>query len=220
MRKEYELKSNNKKLLLFDFDGVIMDSIDTIHVAYNKVHATYNLPYAHTKEEVRKNLEKNFFQSLLEYGLTQEQIDDYFYDIKKEIHLLEHYMQPFPGIDTLLAQVASLHTCAIITSGHRETVTRLLKRYDLQHYFSLILGAEDNKSKVVKIKKALMHFGVDKENTYFMTDTSGDISEGKEAGVTTIGVTWGYHNREKLEQAEPNYLFDTVSQLERFLLNI
>ena len=46
-----------------------------------------------------------------------------------------------------------------------------------------------------------------------MTDTLGDIREGNIAGVQTIGVTWGVHDRETLEKGSPLAIVDTVFEL-------
>jgi len=211
---------HKKKLLIFDYDGVIVDSIEVIRKAYNSVHAHYNMPYADTHEAISKKLEKNFFQTLADYGLTQEQITKYFHEIKEKIESYEDQIMPFPDMQTLLAQTAALYSCAIVTSGHKETVMKVLTRYNMHNHFRLLLGADSEQSKVRKIEKTLAHFGIEKEYTYFISDTSGDILEGKEVGVTTIGVSWGYHTKETLASANPDYLFETVGELEKFLLHV
>ncbi|MFO7807208.1 MAG: HAD hydrolase-like protein, partial [Candidatus Moraniibacteriota bacterium] len=77
-----------------------------------------------------------------------------------------------------------------------------------------VIGADKEKSKVKKIEK------VKKENPgsaiYYVGDTVGDIYEGRKAGATTIGVTWGFHDKEKMESAEPDYLVDSLEKLKSF----
>ena len=51
------------------------------------------------------------------------------------------------------------------------------------------------------------------ENIYYVGDTTGDIKEGKQAGIKTVGVTWGWHSKEKMAAAGPNYLVDHPREL-------
>lgn len=57
------------------------------------------------------------------------------------------------------------------------------------------------------------------KGSFFITDTSGDVREGKEAGIKTIATTWGYHTKEELVEAKPDYIVDDVQQLEVLLVN-
>lgn len=53
----------------------------------------------------------------------------------------------------------------------------------------------------------------------FIGDTAGDISEGKQAGVETIGVSWGYNTKEQISDAKPDFIADTVEELGELLKN-
>jgi phosphoglycolate phosphatase len=68
-------------------------------------------------------------------------------------------------------------------------------------------------SKKEKIFYAIKKYQVISENIYYIGDTTGDIKEGREAGIKTVGVTWGWHSKEKMASAEPDYLFDTPQEL-------
>jgi phosphoglycolate phosphatase len=72
-------------------------------------------------------------------------------------------------------------------------------------------------SKKEKILYAIKKYQVAPQDIYYIGDTTGDIKEGKEAGVKTVGVTWGWHSKEKMASAKPDYLFDTPQEL--LLLN-
>jgi phosphoglycolate phosphatase len=56
-------------------------------------------------------------------------------------------------------------------------------------------------------------FQVDKDRTYYIGDTTGDIREAKMAGIRTVAVTWGWHSRERLAKLQPDYLIDNPSDL-------
>lgn len=58
-------------------------------------------------------------------------------------------------------------------------------------------------------------------DVYFVTDTAGDVIEGNRAEVKTIAVTWGFHDRERLEKAKPDIIVNTPEELlNYFSLNV
>ena len=65
-------------------------------------------------------------------------------------------------------------------------------------------------------------YNVDSNDLLFVTDTSGDIREAEEAGVPTIGVTWGGHDRHYLTRGGHKNIVkivDTVAELEGFIFS-
>ena len=80
-------------------------------------------------------------------------------------------------------------------------------------YFREILGSDFMFSKKEKILYVIKKYQVAPQNIYYIGDTTGDIKEGREAGVKTVGVTWGWHSKEKMAAAKPDYLFDNPKEL-------
>jgi phosphoglycolate phosphatase len=68
-------------------------------------------------------------------------------------------------------------------------------------------------SKEEKILYAIKKYDVAPQDIYYIGDTTGDIKEGKQAGVKTVGITWGWHSKEKMAAAKPDYLFDAPQEL-------
>jgi phosphoglycolate phosphatase len=58
-------------------------------------------------------------------------------------------------------------------------------------------------------------YGIPPERTFYIGDTTGDIVEAWAAGVRTVTVTWGWHSRERLVAARPDFLVDTPEGLLR-----
>lgn len=57
-------------------------------------------------------------------------------------------------------------------------------------------------------------FNAKPEDCIFVTDTVGDINEAKKLNIDAIGVTWGLHSREILEEAKPLAIIDTIEELD------
>ncbi len=79
-----------------------------------------------------------------------------------------------------------------------------------------VLGADIEKSKVIKIKKQKEKYP--NSEIYYIGDTVGDIKEGKKAGIKTIAVSWGFHTKKQLEQEKPNFLIDKPKDLSQLFL--
>ena len=73
-------------------------------------------------------------------------------------------------------------------------------------------------SKIKKFNKFLRKYKISKEQCIFITDTLGDILESNKVGIPSIGVSWGYHNKETLKKGSPIFIADTIEELSNFLL--
>ena len=71
--------------------------------------------------------------------------------------------------------------------------------------------------KVENLEKCVKLCNVKKENSYFITDTVGDIKEGLAAGLKTIAVTWGFHNKELLNGLKPSYLINNPKEINNII---
>ena len=89
----------------------------------------------------------------------------------------------------------------------------MLVRFGFDPYFREILGADFLFSKKEKIDYALEKYGIPGEQTFYIGDTAGDIREARAAGVRSVAVTWGWHSRERLAAAQPDFLVDTPEGL-------
>jgi len=75
-----------------------------------------------------------------------------------------------------------------------------------------VAGAETGRSKVEKIRDLTARFA-GQEAYWYVGDTAGDIREAREAGVTPLGVAWGWHDPELLEQAGAQRIAATPAEL-------
>ncbi len=192
-----------KRVVIFDFDGVIVDSFEAAY----KINAA---KFKKLTPDDYRSWFKNNVGDILKKNLSSADINDLFNDYKKLIK----EMPIVPGIIDVLKKLAEKYTLAIVSSTDSSAIQNVLKNYSLTNYFADILGYDVESSKVKKIKMIENKYGVLQNNCLFITDTLGDIKEGNEAGVKTIGVTWGYHDRGTLENGNPIALIDTPDELE------
>ncbi|HDM67229.1 MAG TPA: HAD family hydrolase, partial [Thermoplasmatales archaeon] len=124
-------------------------------------------------------------------------------------------MNPYPGMKQVLKSLSKKHRLFIITSNNSEVVEDFLRSRKM-NYFLGIYGFESGLSKTRKImfiKKKYRGF-----KHYYIGDTTGDIIEGRRAGVETIAVTWGWHPTDRILSSKPDHLVHTpIGLLKLFL---
>ena len=122
-------------------------------------------------------------------------------------------MKPIIAMAPILEALHKNHCLIVVSSNDRASIKEALELFHYDGYFRDILGADFMFSKKEKILYAAKKYQVSLQDIYYIGDTTGDIKEGKQAGVKTIGVTWGWHSKEKMAAAQPDYLFDYPEKL-------
>lgn len=197
--------NSEKKVLLFDFDGVL---VNTIEHAYN-IHKKLNDHFLW--EEYENMSDDNFhagYKKILETGrhVHPENFQDEYNKGLVEMTLEQELAQ-------LVSRLSEMYRLYIVSSSMTSYIQDFLKKADVLDSFAGILGYDVHSSKVIKVKSILEKEQVLPQQCLFVTDTTGDIKEARECEVRTIGVSWGLHKRERLEQQSPFAVVDTPQEL-------
>ena len=199
------------KFLLFDFDGVLVDSLDVYEKTVTDCLKVINQPLTRGREEFLELFEGNFYESLVQKGVDLGKFVATSVDILSKVNYAE--MKPFDAIRPVLRELAKNHSMIVISSNDTPTITEALRLYDFNGIFSEVLGSDFMLSKKDKILHVIEKYNATLQDIYYIGDTTGDIKEGKQAGVKTVGVTWGWHSKEKMAASQPDYLFDQPEDL-------
>jgi phosphoglycolate phosphatase len=200
------MQNNHKKLVLFDFDGVL---INTLPMSYELSLVTNpDLTY----EDYQKMSHGNFYDAFQGEGAPMKYIGNpnYHADYRNRVREFDTPL----SIQEAVRNFSKKYAVAIISSGSEEAIAHFLEKEDLLKCFNDILGYETHKSKVVKIKTLLEKYLISPSDAILVTDTLGDIREATEANVKSIGVTWGLHDRETLAKGNPAAIIDDPANLE------
>jgi phosphoglycolate phosphatase-like HAD superfamily hydrolase len=185
---------DDRRFVFFDFDGVISDSHAPAFEIAQKVCVHM------TMEKHRRHFEGNINDWKLADELDHSSCDHdadwwglYLPEFKQRAH-------PFPGSIRAVQELAEKYRLAIISSTISSPIMEFLKKYDAAHYFSDVMGNDVHPSKVEKMNMLFERYSLSPEHCVLITDTLGDMREAGHVHVGAIGVSWGYHERERLEK--------------------
>ncbi|MDX9746683.1 MAG: HAD family hydrolase [Syntrophales bacterium] len=203
------------KLLLFDFDGVIVDSLSVYERTVKSCLEKIGHPIVQSREDFLDLFEDNFYEGIVKRGVDLQEFVAASKDIQDEIHYedLEPHRFLFPVLESLYRD----HVLAIISSNTSDIIRRALDAYQIDGYFEEILGSDTAYGKGEKINLAMYLFGVAQNRICYIGDTAGDIREARQAGVRAVGVTWGWHSPERLMAAHPDFMAERPEDLFTYL---
>lgn len=203
----------NKKLLLcFDYDGVIADSFDSLLNVCIEAQATCAHGRAPTPADFRTIENLSFEELGRVIGIPDNQPASYC-DRIFELQQKKWKTRTFPGIVDVLSELATQHTLAVVTSSQGAVVAAALNEFGLGTAITAVTGGESGASKAARIARLRADHAVAGETTFMIGDTVGDIRAGKEAGVLTAAVSWGYQHRDLLIKEAPDCLLDEPKEL-------
>jgi phosphoglycolate phosphatase len=186
-------------LIMFDFDGVIADTLDDQSGAFVHTLAGEGLGHLATRERFLDFLEDNWFEALAAADVPPEvagQLEDAFSSLPSP--------ELFPGMAAVVERLAAAHTVLVITSSRTADVERILDEHGVQG-IAEVVGGDKEPSKTRRIRAARRRFGPARP-AWYVCDTVGDVLEARAAGARTVGAAWGWHGPERLRRVTPDHL--------------
>ena len=199
------MDSKNKKLVIFDFDGVLADTEEFCY----KIHKDFNGTL--TWEKFQSFGVGNFHEGM------GKAVQEEAYIVPPDFYTLYEKNLSVISIHDILRDTVLLlkdkYRLSVISSTSSPYISKFLEKENILDCFDDILGHEIHTSKVVKINTLLKKYKTSPEGAVFVTDTLGDILEANECNVRSIGVTWGLHERKTLEKGNPIAIINDPSEL-------
>lgn len=197
----------NIKAVIFDFDGVFVNSFEVVWEAYNHMCSNMDLPVFQTVNSFRDFYSVNYVANYERLGLRDEQrneasnlVNDY---MKKNYHTAPLFQDM---VDTAKKLKQKL---GIASSSESEAIKIRLRNTGLLEKIRYIVGCDmvsSIKPNPEPILLCAAGLGMPLNKTAYVGDTVIDIEAGRAAGVKkVIAVPWGYEkNIEKLHAAKPD----------------
>lgn len=209
------------KLIIFDLDGTLLNTIDDLADAVN--YALWEYGFAPRSVDECRNFVGNGVAKLMERALpesarTAENVSRMrelfarYYDA----HLCDK-TRPYPVLKGMLGALQARGIKLAVASNKYQSATeRLVKHFFPQIPFAAVLGQRENvpvKPHPQIVQDILTAVSETRENTLYIGDSDVDMQTARNAGVKACAATWGFKPREVLTACEPDYLIDTPQEL-------
>ena len=204
-------------VILFDLDGTLTDSADGIINSVAYALKRMGIPCGD------RQLQRRFVGPPLQdsfrdfYGFSEEQV-------RKAVRLFREYFSEkgiyenavYGGVPEMLRSLqASGVTLAVATSKPEAFAGRILTRFDLAKYFTVVAGASmDGTDKPTVIRQALARLAIAPSSHVLMVgDRKHDVLGAKTVGISSMGVLYGYGSEDELKQAGADRIVSSPAEI-------
>jgi len=204
---------------MFDWDGVLLDSLGAAFNVYNKIFARLGAKIL-TKDQYLELQSPNWYDFYIKIGLPKA--------LWKEVdsEWLRLYQEERPDLhEDALDCLASLKRAklrlALVSNGSRVRVEEELVRFKLRSFFEVVLfgeKTEELKPSPIMLERALGAMGVEPRKAVYVGDSPADIQAAKNAGVPSIAIARGPIQAERLRREGPDRVFGGLAVMAEFLL--
>ncbi len=213
--------------IIFDLDGTLLNTLEDLRDSVNYALSRQGYPQRSLTEirsfvgnGIRLLMERSVPTDVLGTDTFETCFGD-FCDYYK-LHM-EDKTAPYDGINKMLERVkAEGFKTAIVTNKADFAAQDLCKRM-FGNSIDLVVGSSDarpNKPAPDGVYYALKVLESNLENAVFVGDADTDILTANNAGLPSIGVLWGFRDREIIESAGAKYIVESVNDLENLLISL
>lgn len=208
------------QLVVFDWDGTLIDSAGTIVECIQESARDLGLEVP-TRERASHVIGLGLHDSLrlAVPSLRAEQYMEFVARYRKHFLAREDRMRLFEGVRELLEDLAASRPIAIATGKSRRGLDRALDSGDLRRFFAASRCADETHPKPhpAMLLELMEELSVPNDRTLMIGDTSHDLEMARAAGVDAVAVTYGAHPEEGLRACGPVECIPSVPELKRWL---
>ncbi|WP_350431160.1 HAD-IIIA family hydrolase [Shewanella sp. H8] len=207
------------ELVIFDWDGTLMDSVGHIVSCMQDVARELSLPIP-SEQQVRDIIGLSLPQIMpilfAEYQNHQQIISCY-----RRHHIANEQPTPlFEGVESLIRNLhAAGYQLAVATGKGREGLDKVLELTGLGQYFHATRCADDAESKPhpEMLYSLLTHFDITADRAIMIGDSVHDLTMANNAGMAGIGVSYGAHSESRLRTLKPRAIVDQPLEIRQYL---
>ncbi|AAO09761.1 phosphoglycolate phosphatase [Vibrio vulnificus MO6-24/O] len=214
------------KLIAFDLDGTLLDSVPDLAVAADQATRAVGFPGV-TELQVRDYV-GNGADILIGRALSQsltinpelsdelraqarELFDDFY---QQTGHKLSHL---YPTVKETLKELHQAgFTLALVTNKPSKFVPDVLQQHGIADYFVDVLGGDsfpEKKPNPIALNWLMEKHQIQPTEMLMVGDSKNDILAAKNAGCASFGLTYGYNHGEPIAASEPDFVADSLAQL-------
>jgi phosphoglycolate phosphatase len=218
-----------KKLILFDMDGTLVDSVPDLAISINDMLVELDRDRA-TQDDIRGWVGNGALVLVkralagcrdideIEESLALEGLDIF---LRYYTQNLSALTRPYPTVvETLIALKARGYKMAIVTNKPYRFIEPILKIWEIDGIFELYIGGDtlsQKKPDSMMLEYVCEKLGYSIEESVMVGDSKNDIIPANSLGMDSIAVTYGYNYDEDISIYSPTYIVDSFGDILRFL---
>ena len=210
------------KLCIFDLDGTVLNTLDTIAYFANQALIKNGISPIETKAYkylVGGGIKQLIHKMLAYRGLSSEELYCRVYEDYDQAYSADVAYKTviYDGLKEVLDALKHRGVALSIVSNKPDNVTRgVVHALFEEGYFAYVTGQVPGgalKPDPTAVLSLISRMGISPEDCVYIGDTSTDMLTGKNAGIFTVGVTWGFRDREELTAHGADAVIDTPAEL-------
>lgn len=214
-----------KRLVIFDLDGTLLNTIADLAVATNEALKAMGSP-THAEEAIQTFV-GNGVSKLLERSLPLDKRTEENIALVRR-HFMAYYDQhnadlstPYPGISEMLSRLQEAGVMLAVASNKYQSATEKLIAHYFPHInFVCVLGQRPGipiKPSPDIVHEIMEKANVGKSDTLYVGDSGVDMQTAQNAHVDAIGVSWGFRPRAELQSFQHIGIIDSAEELLRYM---
>lgn len=214
----------NYRLIIFDLDGTILNTLEDLTDSVNFALKKYKLP-ERTIDEVRKFV-GNGIRKLIERAvpghLESDTINLVFQEFKMyyEAHCADK-TKPYEGIVSLLNVLREAGCMTAVVSNKADSAVQILCKNYFRGLFDYVVGEREGirkKPNPDSVLEVLERLQVEKKDAVYIGDSEVDIQTAGNAGIDVISVNWGFRDEEFLREQGAKIIVKKSEEINELVL--
>ena len=207
------------KAIIFDLDGTLLDTLEDLTDSVNYVLGKHNMP-ERTLDEIRSFI-GNGVPTLIKRSVAENTDTETLSICVSE--MMEYYKdhaeiktKPYNGIPELLEELKNRNITTAVVTNKAEEAAIILCSKKFGNTLSCVIG-DNGKDKLKpapdNVFRALKELNTEKDEVLYVGDSDVDMITAENAGLTGIGVTWGFRDEKTLRENGADYIINSPDEL-------
>ncbi len=207
------------KAIIFDLDGTLLNTLNDLADSVNHILTSHNMKNR-TVDEIRSFI-GNGIPTLIARSVPENTDTDTLRICVEEMQVYykahaDIKTKPYDGITELLSELKTKNIASAVVTNKAEDSAKLLCNRKFGNMFSFVIG--DNGKDRLKpapdnVFRALRLLDVNKEDVLYVGDSDVDMVTAKNAGLRSVGVSWGFRDSDVLKKCGADYIIHSPEEL-------
>jgi pyrophosphatase PpaX len=214
------------KVVIFDFDGVLVDSNEAWAGAFSKASRSVGIKKEFTLDDIRPHCGKSYMEVLrntLPKYSAEADVMDAMYANFISLATSDEFIKSFreiKGIKGMLRWLKKRCRLAVGSGNSKKLLNGFIEKLGMGKYFDLVVSGDEvkrGKPNPDMLLKIIRHFKVSPKEALYVGDARSDIIAAKRANIRSVAVLTGALNREEAEELNPDFIVSDATQLQELL---